>query len=195
MLRNRPSLIGNDEIDDLITGTKLAINDLEGCKQVFDKAIINGQYDVLTNIVWEFSKPIKFAASGHTAICNDLRGKEIQDIMNLDAKIKYVFFTIFPEGDKSYCIISWLKNDKDIFLEYRNQLLGLTEEERKIYLNNMIPMEAENIVINPSSWDLLEKHQKDDFGMLMWGMGIMYEMICGEIYDMLEPTLFNLFEL
>lgn len=80
-------------------------------------------------------------------------------------------------------------------MDYRSQLLELTEEERKIYLNNLIPMEAENIVINPTSWDRLEKHQKDDFGMLMWGMGVMYELMCEENYNMLEPTLFDLFEL
>lgn len=195
MLRKRPSLIGDNDIYNLINGVELAINDLEGCKQVFDKAILNSKYDVLTSIIWEFNKPIKFAASGHTALCKDLRGKIIQDILDPDAIMKHIFFAIFPEGEKSYCIISWLKDNNDIFMDYRSQLLELTEEERKIYLNNLIPMEAENIVINPTSWDRLEKHQKDDFGMLMWGMGVMYELMCEENYNMLEPTLFDLFEL
>src|SRR5690606_24968825 len=109
--------------------------------QVFDKAIINSKYDVLTSIIWEFNKPIKFAASGHTALCKDLRGKIIQDILDPDAIMKHIFFAIFPEGEKSYCIISWLKDNNDIFMDYRSQLLELTEEERKIYLNNLIPME------------------------------------------------------
>lgn len=137
------------------------------------KAIINCEYDVLSSIIWEFDYPIKFAASGHTALCNDLRGEVIQNILDLDEIMKHIFFTIFPEGEKSNCIISWLKDNDVIFIEYMSQLQELTEEERKIYLNNLISTVAENIVINPLSWGRLEKHQKNNFGMLMWGMDVL----------------------
>lgn len=49
-------------------------------------------------------------------------------------------------------------------------------------------MESENIVINPPAWDLLEDYQKEEFSMLIWGMGIMYEMMFEENYNMLQPT-------
>lgn len=108
LLGKRPSLIGNDEIEEMFIGNQLAVSDLEEAKKVFDQAIISKKYDVLTSVVWEFKKTINFAASGYTALTKDLNGKQIQDIMNHDIPMKQVFFTIFPERDKSYCILSWL---------------------------------------------------------------------------------------
>ena len=195
ILGKRPSLMGNSEIDEMFSGDKLAVSDLEECKKIFDRAIVNKEYDVLTSIVWEFEKTINFAASGFTVLCNDLKGNTIQDLRNINISMKHVFFTIFPEGDKSFCILSWLKSEEDIFEEYKKQLLQLKHNEKITYLNNLIPMEAENIVIKPSSWDLLQKYQKEEFGSLIWGMTALYEMMSEETCDMLEKTSFDLFEL
>lgn len=195
ILDKRPSLIGNSEIDEMFSGEKLAIRDLEECKKIFDQAIIDKKYDVLTSVVWDFKKTINFAASGFTALCYDLKGNKIQDIKNINIPMKHVFFTVFPEGDKSYCIISWIKSEKDIFEEYKKQLLQLADDQKVKYLNNLIPIASENIVIKPSSWDSLEDYQKEEFGSLIWGMASLYEIMSGESCDMLEETTFNLFEL
>nr|WP_170294273.1 SEC-C metal-binding domain-containing protein [Heliomicrobium undosum] len=195
ILGRRPSLIGIDDIDQLFLGEKLAVSDLEECKEVFDRAIISKQYNVLTSVVWKFEKTINFAASGHTALCKDLNGELVQDIMDIHTPMKHVFFTVFPEGDKTLCLLSWVKNKHDIFANYKSQLLNLSDNERIIYLNNLIPMEAENIVIKPSAWESFQSDKKDEFGALMWGMGQFSDMIGGESYNMLESPSFNLFEL
>jgi hypothetical protein len=195
ILKKRPSLMGNDDIDEMFSGNRLAVSDLEEPKKVFDQAIVEKRYDVLTSVVWEFGKSINFAASGYTALCKDLEGNLIQNITNIEVPMKHVFFTVFPDGDKSYCILSWLSKEDDIFNQYKEQLLQLTEDQQITYLNNLIPMEAENIVIKPSAWDVLPFNHKEEFGSLMWGMGQMYELMCEKPYDMLEQTLFNLFEL
>jgi hypothetical protein len=190
-----PSIINLSEFEDIFKGDKLAINDLEKPKVIFEKAILKDEYDVLTSVVWKFEKVINFAASGFTVLTKDLKGRAIQDLMNFNVQMKHVFFTVFPEGDNSYCILSWLKEENDIFEEYRKQLLELTEAERKTYLNNLIPMESENIVIKPSSWDAMDKQQQEEFGMLIWNFGQLYEMMSEEPYNMLEEKSFNLFEL
>ncbi len=101
--------------------------------------------------------------------------------------------SVFPEGNKSYCIISWLLENNYLFGDYKIQLSKLSESERISFLNNFIPMIAENIVIKPTAWDQLESHQKEEFGMIIAGSLIGMDEF---LYDnMLEPSSYNLFDL
>lgn len=195
IIGKRPSVIASGVFNELLAGPQLAVNDLEYEKKCFDKAILNKKYDVLTSVVWEFSKPINFAASGYTALCYDFKGNVIQDINNFDVPLKHLFINVFPDTNVSYCILSWISEKNDIFNEYKNQLLKLTDDEKIIYLNNLIPMEVDNIVINPTSWDQLAGNQKEEFGAFIWGLGEISEMLSDEKVNMLEETSFNLFEL
>lgn|GEM_PF-460552 len=195
ILQKKPSLVGEEEIEDMFFGDRLAVKDLEEAKTEFDRAILNKKYGILTHITWEFDKVINFAASGHTALTKDLKGDPIQDLRDKNTTMKHVFFTVFPEEGKSYCILSWVKSEADIFDSYKNQLLDLTEQQKISYLNNLIPMESENIVIKPSAWDSLTSLQQQEFGLLIWNIGYIYEMMSGESLDMLEQPSFNLFDL
>jgi len=177
------------------SGFQLAKNDLEVCKIEFDKALVNEKYDILTSLVWEFDKPIKFAASGFTALSEDLEGNKIQDLMDINAIMKHIFVTVFPDGEKSYCIISWLKSNDKIFREYKEQLDNLDYDERKKYINNLLPIISENITINPEAWDKVEDYKKDAFGMLIYGMADLFSMMTEETYNMLEEQPYDLFGL
>ena len=157
--------------------------------------LVNEKYDILTSLVWEFDKPIKVAASGFTALSEDLEGNKIQDLMDINAIIKHIFVTVFPDGEKSYCIISWLKSNDKIFREYKEQLDNLDYDERKKYINNLLPIISENITINPEAWDKVEDYKKDAFGMLIYGMVDLFSMMTEETYNMLEEQPYDLFEL
>lgn len=182
-------------IQDNFSGFELAKNDLEVCKIEFDNAFLNKKYDILTSIIWEFDKPIKFAASGFTALAEDLDGNKIQDLTDIDSRMKHIFVTIFPEGERSYCIISWLKSNDTLFDSYKKQLNELDVQRRKIYINNLLPVITENITVNPEAWDKLEKYKKEEFGMLIYGMSDLYSVFSNEYYNMLEPASYDLFEL
>lgn len=177
------------------SGFELAKNDLDECKVEFDKALLNSKYDILSSIVWEFNKPIKFAASGFQVPERDLKGNKIQDLRNINELMKHIFITIFPEGEKSYCIISWLRSNDNIFKDFNDQLNSLNNDERKIFINNLLPIACENITINPEAWDRLEENKKEEFGMLIYGMADLFSMETDENYNMLEPTSYDLFEL
>ncbi|EOR28086.1 hypothetical protein A500_01200 [Clostridium sartagoforme AAU1] len=182
-------------IKENFSGFELAKNDLEVCKIEFNNALLNDKYDILTSIVWEFDETIKFAASGFSALAEDLEGNKIQDLTDVNTKMKHIFATIFPEGEKSYCIISWLKSNNGIFEKYKEQLNNLDCIQRKQYLNNLLPIITENITINPEAWDKLEAHKKDAFGMLFYGMADLFSMITNRTYNMLEEQPYDLFDL
>lgn len=133
-------------------------------KKLFDECFIKNEYDVISNIVWEFDISVKFAATNVITIIHDLEGNKIQ-YSHLDDQINEIpiYFSIFPEKGKTYCIFSWFKQHDDIFKNYKNQLSQLTENQKKDYINIIIPSQCENVVINPESFDIYDKKKKNDF--------------------------------
>lgn len=101
---------------------------------------------------------------------------------------------VFPEEDKTYCIISQLKENDNLFSGYREQLNELNEQQRKGYLNNLLPMISENITVNADVWERWEYFKKDEFGSLIWHMAELAEFM-GIIWDRLEPPVYDLFDL
>jgi hypothetical protein len=191
---NKPSLLYLSKEDNPFGGMQLAVNDLDPVKQQFDKALLDKNYDILTSLVWEFNQKVNFAGTGFEAMTRDLMGNKIQDLLNLDVLAKHIFVMVFPEEDKTYCIISWLKENDELFSVYHKQLLELNEQQKKNYINNLLPMISENIAINPDSWERWEDYKKDEFGSLIWGMETLAELT-GMEWDRLEPTVYDLFEL
>lgn len=95
--------------DNPYRGMHMANDDLENVKKIFDTALLTGNYDVLSSVVWEFDQSVKFAGTGFEVMTHDLEGNKIQDLLNPNVSAKHIFVMVFPEGEKTYCIISWLK--------------------------------------------------------------------------------------
>lgn len=152
-----------DKVHNGLSAYEVVLKDLESYKAEFDKALMIDKYNILTSIVWNFDKEIKFAASGGYILEYDLVGNKIQNINCIDVRREYIYISIFPEQDKSYCIISWLKSNDELFKNYKNQLESLDINERKKYINNLIPIITENIAINPKAWDGINKYKKEAF--------------------------------
>jgi len=83
MFSNKPSTIySSDLLINGKTGFDMAVSDFEDEKQIFDKAILNHEYDVLTSIIWTFEGFSNFAATGCEAPQMDFSGNMIQDLKN-----------------------------------------------------------------------------------------------------------------
>lgn len=91
------------------TGFEMAVNDYEQEKVIFDRAILDKKYDVLTSFVWVFDGFSNFAATGAEAPSLDFSSKKIQDLMDPTIPVRHIYMTVFPENDKTYAIVAWLK--------------------------------------------------------------------------------------
>ena len=89
--------------------------------------------------------------------------------------------------------MSWTKQNSNIFREYKKQLEALTEQERKNYINNIIPLEIENVVVNPDSWEKLERGIKDSFGLAYNGAFIGFDKLIYE--NILQNPGYDFFSL
>lgn len=194
MFAKKPSMLYMQKEENPFGGINMAINDFVPVKEQFDQALLDKNYDILTSIVWEFEQSAKFAGTGFEVLTKDLKGNVLQDLSNMEILAKHIFVMVFPEGNKTYCILSWLKENDELFSGYYEQLSQLNEQKRKNYINNLLPMISENITINPDAWEKWEDHKKDEFGSLIWGIEVIAEM-SGFTWDRLEAPLYDLFDL
>ncbi|MBQ2864276.1 MAG: SEC-C domain-containing protein [Clostridia bacterium] len=176
------------------TGFDMAISDFEEEKVLFDKALLEKRYDALTSIIWEFDGFSNFAATGGEAPMYDFSGKKLQDLLNPNIPVRHIYICVFPENNKTYVIIAWLKEYNELFSTIQEKLNLLSEKQKKNYINNTIPIIAENVVIKPSSWDALSETKKQAFSILFLGLADIMALD-GKIYNRLEEPTFDLFQL
>lgn len=149
-------------IDDFLLGITLAKRDMEKDKELFDAAILKNEFNILNYVVYNFDKEIKFAATGFLTPTDDLQGNKIQNLSDFEAKMSNLYFSVFPEENKSYAIVAALKNDESL-TDYITNLKGLTQEEQINFINYLIIKGTENLVINPDAWYALTEEDKESF--------------------------------
>lgn len=173
---------------------KLAIEDFIEDKKIFDKAILEKDYSVLTSIIWEFDKAVKFACTGFEALQYDLNSRRVQDLLDFSKPAQHVYVCVFPEDEKTYCIISWFKKNDGMFSSYFEQLKGLDEVKKRNFINNLLPMISENLVVNPEAWEKLSQSQKNEFESYVWGMETIAQEMRIKV-DRTEAPSYDMFEL
>ena len=172
----------------------MAVSDFEEDKKIFDNSILNRKYDVLTYFIWTFEGFSNFAATGGETPTRDFYGNEIQSLLNFNIPARHIYLCVFPEKNKTFAIIAWLKRDDILFETIKKKLVLLNEEERKSFIINTIAISCENIVIKPSSWDALSTETKQKFESL-FVESIYIDPLTGDMTDRLEKPPFDLFTL
>lgn len=194
IFQKKPSLVNMPKEDNPFKGQEQAIEDFHEDKKIFDKALMDKEYGVLSSVIWEFEQDVKFACTGFEALQYDLDNNKIQNLLDFSKPAQHVFVCVFPENEKTYCIISWLKKNDSLFSKFKEQLDNLTIEKRKNYINNLLPMISENLVVNPEAWEKLSKSQKDEFGSYVWGIETIAQSM-GIEFDRTEAPTYDLFNL
>ena len=108
-------------------------------------------YSGLEACVIEFSESINFANYACVGIDFDINGRKIKHTNS--GFMSRLFVTIFPEETKSYVLISCLKSDYKIYKDFFQQLQTINHNKLKYYLNLILPLYSENIVISPRLWE------------------------------------------
>lgn len=195
MFSNKPSIADIPGLyTDGQTPEAMAVNDYLEEKKLFDDALIKKEYNVLTSFVWSFDGFSNFAAVGGEAPSLDFQGKQIQDLTNPKVPARHIFITVFPEGEKTYAIISWFKQFDGLFSSIGEELRALSDEEKKNYINNTLPIITENIAFRPSAWKTIDTQTKNAFMFLFAGLAQLMESD-GEKYNRFEKASFDFFSL
>ncbi len=195
MFSNKPSVANMPGIAiDGKTGFDMAVSDFEEEKEIFDRALLDKQFDVLTSTVWEFGGFVNFAATAGETPMFDFAGKQIQDLLNPSVPARHIYMSVFPENGKTYAIIAWLKEYDTLFMQMKEKLDSLTDAEKKNYINNTIAITTEDIVFKPSAWEAMPETAKQAFTVLFLGMADMMALD-GKPYNRFEKPSFDLFSI
>lgn len=126
--------------------------DLQYYKQYFDNALNNKDFSGLETIVIEMPIEIQFANYMAISPSFDIRGRKIKAIDRQTKRLKFVFFTAFPVENKSYILISVLKEDLKYFDDYFAQIKQAPLPLIQYYLNVLIPLYSQNLILSPNLW-------------------------------------------
>lgn len=164
-LYNHPKCIGLNKCltSYQVLSSAISIQNFEEEKLFFDEALLSNDYNVLSGLVWTFEGESKFASVGYEAMPMDFDGNIIQDFHNPINGIRNIYITIFPENGKTYSIISWLNLSSPVYKTVYEKLNNLTEEERKNFINNTIPIYTNNCAFKPSFYKSFHKDLRVEF--------------------------------
>lgn len=161
IFRDKPSLIKEVDLVVQYRYRQLEMFDMEEYKKIFDNILLSQDYSRLNSIIIKLDKVYDFAVTTMFTPTRDLNGKELNDAYSEEEeRQKSCFITIFPSNNETIIILSWLNDDDDLLKEFANQVRNLGEDELKIYLNNILPMYTENIILNPKLWNKMPNYSK-----------------------------------
>lgn len=129
------------------------LQDLQYYKDFFDSSIKKRDFSGLETIVLEIPFQIQF--SNYMAISPpfDLRGNKLKAMDKKSKRLKFLFFTSIPVDNKSYILISALKEDMKYFSQYFEQIRNLPLPLFQYYINVLIPLYSQNLILSPRLWN------------------------------------------
>ncbi|WP_338627578.1 SEC-C domain-containing protein [Clostridium baratii] len=157
----KPSMLKSSFIVSNYRYRQLEMFDINEYKRKFDEAFRLNEYSLLETIEIVIENEYDFAVTSMFTLITDLENNLVNDSYSKKfERMKSCFITVVPINNKTLILISWLKEDNEIFKNYKRQIENLNEDELKNYLNNMLPRYTENIIFSPrliEKWSTEEK--------------------------------------
>jgi len=153
----------------------LGAQDNECEKDEFDAILLSQNYEEVSHSMWVLPYEVEFTVSMMHELDYDLLGNQINDLLEDDI-VKKIYLNIFPDNGKTYLIWSWLNKWDSFYVPFSKQFENLTTEDKKNYLNNMLPRWSDSIVLSPRLWN-------------MWGTEVQDSFISHANFEVLYSTL------
>ena len=131
--------------------------DIKENKKIFDRALLNNDYSIIETEIIQFPAFYPIAASSAFYLEFDF---ERNPIKHSTKRIEVIFVTLFPSENKTYFLLSYLKEDKLLY-----EKLGFQLRERKNLKSDitmLLASHVENIFFNPIYYkEFIEKYEKN----------------------------------
>ena len=152
----KPEHYGNNRaavafIDDLNKGQMLSIKDQSETRCVFMDTYQKQKFNAIRTVSVTLDGWHPVAASSSFCIEVDFDGNLVNDVLEsgYNTKVKPCFLTIFPQKDKTYCLISYFNHDRKTY-NFLNDINNKDNQEKGIIVSNLLVGYAENVAIGPS---------------------------------------------
>lgn len=139
---------------------KIWLNELDDCREIFDATIISQKYNILKTHIIELPYRAFFAVSSCFPLTFDIYGNPVETDID---KTQMLYVSIIPDENSTRIIISWLNRDSDVYKLFEHQLQIVPRRFILKYLNNLLPMNCENMTIGPLLWYGWGKESQQEF--------------------------------
>ncbi|WP_051959916.1 hypothetical protein [Sphingobacterium sp. ML3W] len=119
-------------------------NDIIENKNIFDRAILDKDYDAIITHVIELPLFYPIAVSSGFYLDFDFEGNSI---LHSENRMENIYITVFPDNGKTYCLLSYLKEDENLYQELASQLQS--RNNFKSDLTVLLAAHVENIYFEP----------------------------------------------
>lgn len=155
----------------------IGTTDIRNVRGIFNDTHRNAKQNAVSTAVIEVNKELPIAASAMFDMELDEKGNIINDVSSADAalkgKMKPCFMTIFPQDDKTYCLLSYFRKDRKPYA-FLQSLNTRNEPEKEVIISNLLTSYTENFVANPVYWDNLDARLKEKY-MKLFGSSFKTE--------------------
>lgn len=133
---------------------------LDICKNKFDNAVIFEQYDCIESVSITLDYRVYFAAA--TCFCPyfDIFGNLIK---YNNKELSMIYISIIPHEEQTNIIFSWFNDDTEVYRNFKVQIETAPTRLILKYLNNLISLNCENMVISPILWESWGAKVQDEF--------------------------------
>ncbi len=170
--------------EQLIRTKTVIVDKFTDIKDKFDKALLSKDFTLIDTKTIELNRKYLIAVSSVFAPEYDFEGQMVNDLGNHSQNVRYLlrtsnrpntptspfysplFFTVFPQNDKTYALFSYLKESSGTYDFIAEQLLALSEAQQIEKLNLIIASYCANVAYSPEKWESLNTTEKDAFIVL-----------------------------
>lgn len=124
--------------------------EFEPIKAVFDAQILAGTIEGVSTCVVKIPFQIAFADYAYIAPDYDMDGHRIHHTRK--GIMHRLAITVFPEQQCSWLLMSCLKTEESVYKRLFSQAQVASIDKLKFYLNIMLPLYSENMVLSPELW-------------------------------------------
>lgn len=163
---------------------------IEWTKKKFDDSILTNKYECLESVSLELDYRVYFAAATCFNLMFDIFGNEIN---NEEYDLPMVYISIVPKEQHTQILFSWFREDNYLYGFLKEQLEIVPTRYVLKYLNNLIPLNCENMTIGPLLWQHWSEEAKNEF-LELGSTHLKNENIKNSSYSYFETRVFNLFE-
>jgi hypothetical protein len=142
------------------------LSDLNFIKDVLDQKLINKKFDAVKTLSIIIEKNCKFSVSSIFHLEYDFNNRVVNNLNDFQEKVKPLFLTIFPQKDKTYILLSYLKDDHQTYQFLKDQLVDSSLENKTKRISLLITLYCENFACSPEKWDSLTEAERKNFRLL-----------------------------
>lgn len=159
--------LGLEMVDIFKRGFDMGLEDQKATRGTFVDTFLKTKYNVIETATLEIDEELPIAVSSTFNLEMTYEGDLINDLSpaGYGTRMKPCFLTIFPQGGKTYGLISYLRRDRGSY-GFLKDLNDLDDGEKKVILSNLLTAHTENFTAEPTYWESLSDETKDKYSKL-----------------------------